>query len=341
MAGRRVRPYTWASSLLISSALCTACVAGRSVGASPTSSRATGSAATGSATPSSVTRPTATTAPTTIAPPPPPVTARPAGPPYQIASVTLPLVDRSRPTVSHGQTISTTRSLPTTVWFPTAPGRWPLVVFAHGFQVSPAPYTALLESWASHGYVVAAPAFPLTDQAIAGPNLDESDINNQPADVRFVTDELVTAASPVRARIDRARVAVAGHSDGAETALAASTDPVPAGGPAYRAVLVLSGQPVPGAPGRNPPMLVAQGDADDINPPSLGYAAWDQAASPKYLLLLKGAGHLPPFEAGSAWLAGVERVTETFLDAYAAEDRPVSAVVASVTGYPYLSIRTG
>lgn len=268
-------------------------------------------------------------------------TTAPAGPPYPLDSISLPLVDRSRPTVSHGRTVSTSRSLPTTVWFPARPGRWPLVVFAHGFQVGPGPYTDLLEAWAAHGYVVAAPAFPLTDQAIAGANLDEADINNQPADVRFVTDQLVSPADPVSSRIDSARVAVAGHSDGAETALAAATDPVPAGEPSYRAVLVLSGQPVPGAAGRNPPILIAQGDADTVNPPSLGYGTWDQAASPRFLLIMKGAGHLPPYEAGSPWLAGIEQVTESFLDAYVAGDRPTSAVPTSVAGYRNLSLRAG
>jgi pimeloyl-ACP methyl ester carboxylesterase len=172
-----------------------------------------------------------------------------------------------------------------------------------------------MEAWAAHGYVVAAPEFPLTDEAVAGPNLDEADINSQPADVRFVTDRIVSPSSPLTARIDVHRVSVAGHSDGAETALAASTDPVPAGEPPYRAVMVLSGQPVNGSAGRNPPVLIGQGDADTINPPSLSYATYQQAASPRYLMVMKGAGHLPAFEAAQPWYPGVAAVTEAFLDA--------------------------
>lgn len=318
-------------------ATCTGCFAGRSVGATPTSISATSVPPRTSATAPPTPAPTAPRPTTTTVPP----TTVPAGPPYRVAEVALPLVDRSRPTVSHGQEVSASRSLPTTVWYPDVPGRWPLVVFAHGFQVGPEPYTSLLEAWAAHGYVVAAPAFPLTDQAIAGADLDENDINNQPADVRFVTDELVSPSSPVAVRIDPSRVAVAGHSDGAETALAAATEGAPPAGPAYRAVVVMSGQPVPGAPGRNPPALVVQGDADSTNPPPLGYSTWDQAASPKYLLVLRGAGHLPPFEAGSPWLAGVEKVTETFLDAYVARDAPVAAVASSGAGDQALTLRAG
>ena len=74
------------------------------------------------------------------------------------------------------------------MWLPAAPGRRPLIVFAHGFDVGPGIYAALLDAWAAHGYVVAAPEFPLTDPAVAGASLDENDINNQPADLRFVTE---------------------------------------------------------------------------------------------------------------------------------------------------------
>lgn len=42
-------------------------------------------------------------------------------------------------------------------------GPFPLVVFAHGFNITPAPYARLLQAWARAGYVVAAPIFPLTN----------------------------------------------------------------------------------------------------------------------------------------------------------------------------------
>jgi acetyl esterase/lipase len=278
-----------------------------------------------------VVRPTPTTSPpTTVAPAP--------GPPYAVTTVTLGLVDTSRPTIANGREISPSRALTTLVWLPREAGRWPLVVFAHGFQVGPQPYFTLLAAWAAHGYVVAAPEFPLTDAAIAGANLDEGDIDSQPADVRFVTDFLVSAGSPVAARIDATRVAVAGHSDGAETALAASGAAVPSGEPRYRAVIAMSVQPLTGpGPTENPPILVTQGDADTINPPTYGYQTWQQAQSPKYLLVLHGGGHLPPLEAGSAWLPGIEAETEAFLDAYVAGDGSVARVVGATEGAGGLS----
>lgn len=287
----------------------------------------------------SVHRP-AVTAPSTTEPPVTTTVTQP-DPPYPVDEVTLPLVDSSRPTSRDNRVISRTRALTTVVWMPRPAGRWPLVVFAHGFDVGPAPYAALLQAWAAHGYVVAAPEFPLTDPAVAGPNLDEADMSNQPADIRFVTDWMLSPQSPLADRIDRARVALAGHSDGAESALAAAESPVVSGEPDFRAVVVMGVQPLPGNGGTNPPILVGQGDADTINPPSYGRATFEQAHSPKYYLDLRGGGHLPPLESGSSWLAGVEAVSEAFLDAYVAGERSPATVTSAAAAYPNLSVTAG
>lgn len=275
--------------------------------------------------------------------PAPSSTTTPApAPPFAVSETVLPLVDTTRPTIAGGVELSPHRALTTDVWIPDAPGRRPLIVFAPGFDVGPSAYQALLEAWARHGYIVAAPEFPLTDPAVAGSHLDEADIDNQPADVRFVTDSLVSPTSPLASRIDAGKVAVAGHSDGAETVLAASIDPVPAGEPRYRAVIAMSAQPLPGlASTPNPPILVTQGDADTINPPAYGYDTWQRAASPKYLEVLHGAGHLPPLQAGSKWLPAVEDVTIAFLDAYVAKDASPSSIASAGSDPPLASIQTG
>ena len=251
-------------------------------------------------------------------------------------------MDSSRPTVSHGRTISASRALTTLVWYPMVGGRWPLIVFAHGYQVGPAPYESLLEAWAAHGYVVAAPEFPLTDQDLAGANLDENDINNQPADIRFVTDNLIASGSPVAARIDPARVCLAGHSDGAEAALAESLARPSAGEASFRALIAMSVQELPGVTHTsNPPVLITQGDADTINPPSYGSTTYQDAASPKYFVSLKGGGHLPPLQSGSPWLPGIEAVTEAFLDAYVASDAGVGSIKESVGGQTLFALSSG
>ncbi len=73
-----------------------------------------------------------------------------------------------------------------------AAGPYPLIVFAHGFNVTPATYSDLLADWARAGYVVAAPVFPLENaDAPGGP--DESDLVNEPADMSFVVTKLLAA----------------------------------------------------------------------------------------------------------------------------------------------------
>jgi acetyl esterase/lipase len=323
-------------------AACAVVASGCGSGGRPAAETGTTTAA--PAPPSSTTPPT-TAAPTTAAPTTSdPVTSTTLAPhpPYPITTLTLPLVDTSRPTVADGVEISPHRALTTVVLVPDAPGRRPLVVFGPGFDVGPATYGALLEAWAQHGYVVAAVEFPLADPAVAGAHLDEADLQNEPGDLRFVADSLVAPTSPVRARVNASEVAVAGHSDGGEAALAACVQPAPPGAPPFRACITMSVQPLTGTPPTaNPPILFTQGDADTINPPSYGYSAFADASPPKYLEILHGGGHLPPLEQGSPWLPTVGAVTEAFLDAYVAGDAPVSAVLASGSHPPLATITAG
>lgn len=236
-----------------------------------------------------------------------------------MSTATLPFVDTDRPTISGGEVLSGSRALTTWVWYPDSPGPWPLVVFAHGYEVGPAPYAAMCRAWAEAGYVVAAPEFPLTDIDVAGDYLDEYDVDNQPDDVRFLVGALLAPESPMAGRIDGGRIAVAGHSDGGVTALAVAAEPL-AG---LRGVVALSASPVDAGSVTNPPILVVHGDADDIDPYENGVAVYESAAAPRFLLTLYGADHLPPFTEGSAYLDVVDQVAVAFLDEYVAGRAPV------------------
>lgn len=197
-----------------------------------------------------------------------------------------------------------------------------MIVFGHGFALLPAAYARLLDAWTRAGFVVAAPLFPVENEhAPGGP--DEKDLSNQPGDMSFVISRLLAASAsprgPLQGLIDPARVAVAGHSDGAETAFAVAYEQR-FRDRRVRAAVILSGAELPPAAvargGTTPPLLAVQGTADPINPPSASYSLFGAVARPKYLLRLLGAGHLPPYTTAMRQLRVVERVTIAFLDRY-------------------------
>jgi len=208
------------------------------------------------------------------------------------------------------------RPLTTYVRYPAGAGRHPLIVFAHGFAVSPATYARLLDAWAAHGYVVAAPVFPLTSStAPGGPR--EGDIVNEPRDMSVVISDVIRGT--LGGRVERSEVAVAGHSDGAIVALATAFDQR-LRDRRVRAAVVMSGAAIrPFSAFASPPLpalLAAQGTGDTTNAPTNTYGIFGGAPHPKYLLKLLGAQHLPPFTAEQPQLGIVERVSVAFFDAY-------------------------
>jgi dienelactone hydrolase len=241
----------------------------------------------------------------------------------------LRLVDTSRRAHFRNGT-SGPRVLVTYVRYP-ARGRppFPLIVFAHGFAVTPEIYSRLLDAWALAGYVVAAPLFPVENpDAPGGP--DESDLPNQPGDMSFVVSRLTGPASPLPGLIDPTRIAFAGQSDGAETALSAAYD--------RRfldrrvdAAVILSGAALPGftrPPPGSPPLLAVQGTNDPFNAPSDTTDYYRLMRKPKFLLWLLGASHLPPYTTDDRWAPIVVRTTIDFLDHYL-RGAPLARLVAA------------
>lgn len=220
------------------------------------------------------------------------------------------------------------RSLETAVRVPSASAPHPLIVFAHGFTLSPWTYSALLDAWAKAGYVVAAPAFPL-EKAGAPGGPDESDLANEPADISLVISRLLAmnarASSVLFGTLDPSEVGVAGHSDGAVAALAVAYDRR-FRDPRISAAVVLSGAALSGMgafPRRGPPLLAVQGTADPINVPASTSAYYRLARRPKFLLWLTGASHLPPYTDEQPQLGIVERATAAFFAHYL-EGRPLA-----------------
>jgi predicted dienelactone hydrolase len=252
----------------------------------------------------------------------------------------LRLVDTSRTIrLPNGERVP--RPVTTYLWYPPSAsghGPWPLVVFGHGFATTPFIYRRLLRAWAAAGYLVAAPRFPLGNADAPGrPN--ENDIVNQPGDMSFVISRLLAASAsqgdPLRGLIDASRIAVAGQSDGAETAFATAYQH-PWHDPRVRAAVILSGAELgqhASLLSRTVPLLAVQGTADRINPPVYTLDLFHAVDRPKFLLLLRHAGHLGPYTAPGPRLAAVERVSIAFLDHYLRGGR-LRAVARAAARFP-------
>jgi len=249
-------------------------------------------------------------------------------------------VDPSRSTSANGSFPGAPdRTLPVTLRYPAtgdpnapptdgAPpdrsgGPYPLVLFAHGYAVTPEFYSELLDRWAAAGYVVAAPTYPILSGIPGGPA--HSDYEKTFADTSFVLGELLGAMGsgagphPLAGMVDPERVGAAGQSDGEAIAygvgfLQCCRDPRVKSVVAMAGVLGNINNPVQRDSGV--PILHLMGEADEVQP----YAdaiAWDREnlTAPRWMVSLVGGTHAAPYRSPAApHFDGVVRVTTDFLD---------------------------
>ncbi|MCU4185591.1 hypothetical protein K6U06_14580 [Acidiferrimicrobium sp. IK] len=197
------------------------------------------------------------------------------------------------------------------MWYPTAAGPWPLVVFVHGYDVGPATYARFASQLASSGYVVAAPSFPLEDPS-RGNGLDRADLVNEATDVSFVISSL--SADPAGLHVAPGEVGVAGHSDGADVALEVGYE-VGLSDSRVRAVFSDAPDPIdrPVISG-GPPLLLMQGTADSVVPYTSSETVFAQVHAPVWYVSLIGADHLPPIAGGTAWTPVLDAAVADFFD---------------------------
>lgn len=223
-------------------------------------------------------------------------TASPATPPVHL----LPPV-AVRPPINF-RTLSVyrdNRQLFTKVWYPVQPGRYPIVLFGHGLTAVPDVYNELLTRIAAAGFVVAAPTFPHTNYSAA--DYDILDVVNQPEDMSAVLDALIALPStdPLRQVIDPERVAAAGHSAGAITALGMFSND----GPQRRddridAALILAGSSLgmgENFAGPDAPFLFIHAQSDPVVPYWTARSAYRALPWPKGFLTLTGDEHVEPY----------------------------------------------
>lgn len=307
-----------------------------------------------------------------------PATAAPAKAPwpkvapigkYAVGVQSRTFVDTSRQTDANRDAPAVpTRTLKTTIYYPAlgppgeaptedAPvdakhGRYPLVLFSHGIYATGAAYVDVLKTWASAGYVVAAPNYPLSSaDAPGGVNFGSgvADTHNQPTDATFVINEVLKDKQLGRIA-DSKRIGASGHSLGGITTY----------GLAYSACCrdkrVKAALPMSGFGGLvepieqyvwdgQPPLLALHGDADGTVPYVSGTNTFAWAKPPKFLLTFPGAGHVSPFLGGDTEQSKVlKQSTVDFLDRYLKGDKSALGRLrtdANVPGAAWLNEQPG
>ena len=182
---------------------------------------------------------------------------------------------------------------------PATGGPYPVVLFSHGYAGFPEQSVDLTTHLASWGFVVVAPDH--VERSLSGllgtagqgvTPRDDTAVLSESLDVALA--DAKKADSPLHGLLDADEVAVTGHSAGAYAAYAdASSDKrikafisysVGLGGDSAKGK---TPPPVPDVPG-----MVMLGTRDGIIPPASSRAVFEGMNAPKYLVEIKGAGHL-------------------------------------------------
>lgn len=264
---------------------------------------------------------------------------------YAVGMISTTLVDPSRPTAPNGSFPgAASRTLLTAIYYPargtpsdkpagnapfdTSHGPYPLILFSHGVLARGVFYEGLLEKWASAGYVVVAPDYPLSNTNAPGGVTfggGVSDVKNQPADASFVISQVLAqdkAKKLVGGTIDQTRVGASGHSLGGITTYGLVYSPC-CRDKRVKAAVPMSGLVGIVEPsdryfgGPNIPLLMLHGNADPIVPYQNDVEAFARAKAPKFFVTFLDGGHISPFLGGDDPAAvALEKATVDFWDRY-------------------------
>ncbi len=274
-------------------------------------------------------------------------------PKYAVGVVTDTFVDSQRTTPAwDGSPQLPTRTLVTTILYPAtgaigseptqgatpekAGGPYPLIVFAHGLGGTPQGYMNVLSAWASQGFVVAAPLFPLSNGNVAG-GPDAGDVVNQPKDMSYVIGSvLADSLSPsgvLSGLVDSKEIAAAGHSNGAVTTLGLVANTC-CFDPRVKASVVMAGTTEGFPPGhyelaKAPPLLLVHGTADQLIPYRSAPLIYNQARGPKGLLTLVGGSHDAAGGQDPHSASTVIRTTTDFFERYLTGNRQAGSRLAT------------
>jgi dienelactone hydrolase len=255
---------------------------------------------------------------------------------YAVGTRSATYVDGSRSTSANGDFAgAVNRTIPVDFWYPAtgeaggdsipdaspdrAHGPYPLILFSHGYAVTPDFYRSLLERWAAAGYVVAAPVYPILSGTPGGAS--HTDYEKTFDDARFVISQVLglPGNDPLGGLADGARIASAGHSDGevvafGEGLLQCCRDD------RVRSVVSMAGDLSnannPSVRNAGVPILHVMETQDEYDPYQHSID-WDRANldAPRWLLSLLGASHVPPYtQPGNPAFELVSATTIAFFD---------------------------
>ncbi len=235
---------------------------------------------------------------------------------YGVGLFSLDLIDDTRTTQAAGSLPELpSRTLPTEVWYPAdVPGyidqrnaalvdeakSYPLIIRSHGFGGTNIDSLDLTRHLASHGYIVVAPLFPLSNLNTPAGARTLFDIDEQARDVSFLIDTVLGWNNDPEHifydRVDSSRIGATGHSLGGITSLLAGYH-AEVGDSRIGAVVAL-------APlaciveevffdSGTAPLLIMGGTDDMITPvTSNQIIPYQRANATKYLMLIDGGSHI-------------------------------------------------
>jgi len=264
---------------------------------------------------------------------------------YAVGVRTESFVDTTRPT----EGIGPSRTLKTAIYYPaqgapaatpvenappdTKNGPYPLILFSHGLGARGVAYSNVLIAWASAGYVIAAPDYPLSNtDAPGGAQFGRAvnDTKNQPADASFVIDQVIKLDKQKQGLggiVDAKRIGASGHSLGGITtyglvySACCSDKRIKAAIPMSGIIGVVDGAETY-FQGNPTPLLSVHGNADGTVPYSADTNGFARAKPPKYFLTFLGAGHVTPFLGGdNASANALKQSTVDFFNRYLKDDK--------------------
>jgi pimeloyl-ACP methyl ester carboxylesterase len=207
-------------------------------------------------------------------------------------------------------------------WGQAIPGKFPLIVFAAGFDSNPDTYQVFLHALAAQGYIVAAPYFPI-EASIPGAapaSRSNAEILNQMYDMSAVITQM-QAYSKQRGNflgtaMDADKVAVIGHSDGGMT-VAGMTMSTSYNDPRIDTAIVMAGAGPYGLTWNKRkvvPMMIEQATGDPYNDPDNSKWLFNHVTGSRDYLTVYGPYHIWPLIGNDPTADQVRRAVVTQLN---------------------------